>query len=160
MTTEVDRLEEQLLRALQGEAWHGPSVLELLDGVTPDQAAAHPIAGAHSIWELILHLTTDYGLVLRRIAGDARELTMTDAWPAVPVTTEENWRETVRALKELNAELRQAVRSFPPERLDERLVPEPPYTAYTQFIGVTQHAAYHAGQIAILKKALASADPT
>jgi hypothetical protein len=85
---------------------------------------------------------------------------MTDAWPAVPVTTEENWRETVRALRELNTELRQAVRSFPPERLDERLVPEPPYTAYTQFIGVTQHAAYHAGQIAILKKALASADPS
>jgi hypothetical protein len=34
------------------------------------------------------------------------------------------------------------------------LVAQPPYTAYTQFIGITQHDAYHAGQIALLKKAL------
>lgn len=158
MKTEVDRLEEQLRRALEGEAWHGPSVLEILDGVTADQAAAHPIAGAHSIWELVLHLGTDYSLVLRRLAGDGRELTMTDAWPAVRETSEENWRETVRELKELNAELRHAVRCFPRERLDEQLVAESPYTAYTQFIGVTQHSAYHSGQIALVKKALASAD--
>jgi hypothetical protein len=77
----------------------------------------------------------------------------------VPEPSEENWRETVRALKQLNAELRQAVRSFPPERLDEPLVAEAPHTAYTQFIGVTQHGLYHAGQIALLKKALGSADP-
>jgi hypothetical protein len=33
-------------------------------------------------------------------------------------------------------------------------VPEPPYTAYTQLIGITQHDLYHAGQVALLKKAL------
>jgi hypothetical protein len=27
-----------------------------------------------------------------------------------------------------------------------------PYTAYTQFIGTTQHDLYHAGQIVLLKK--------
>jgi hypothetical protein len=159
MKTEVGRLEEQLGRALEGDAWHGPSVLEVLDGVTAHQAAAHPIAGAHSIWELVLHLGGDYGLVLRRLGGDGRQLTATEDWPAVPEPSEENWRGTVRALKQLNAELRRAVRSFPPERLDEPLVAEVPYTAYTQFIGVTQHGLYHAGQIALLKKALRSADP-
>ena len=35
---------------------------------------------------------------------------------------------------------------------------KPPLTAYTQFIGVTQHNLYHAGQIALLKKALGSDD--
>jgi hypothetical protein len=47
------------------------------------------------------------------------------------------------------------VRAFPAERLDEPLVSEIPYTAYTQFIGVTQHNLYHAGQISLLKRALA-----
>ena len=56
MTAEVNRLEEQLRRALEGEAWHGPSVLESLAGLSAAQAASHPIAGAHSIWELVLHL--------------------------------------------------------------------------------------------------------
>ncbi|HMB91618.1 MAG TPA: PQQ-dependent sugar dehydrogenase [Rhodothermales bacterium] len=42
MKTELQRLEEQLERALEGEAWHGPSVLEVLDGVSAHQATAHP----------------------------------------------------------------------------------------------------------------------
>lgn len=158
MKTELQRLEEQLERALEGEAWHGPSVLEVLDGVSAHQAAAHPFAGAHSIWELVLHLHSDYSLVLRRLGGDGRQLTKSEDWPAVPEPSAENWSESVRVLKALNAELRRALRSFPPERLDEPLVPEVPYTAYTQFIGVTQHNLYHAGQMALLKKALESAD--
>jgi hypothetical protein len=47
-------------------------------------------------------------------------------------------------------------RTLPGERLDDPLVPESPYTAYTQFIGVTRHNLYHARQIALLKRALAA----
>jgi uncharacterized damage-inducible protein DinB len=156
MTAEVNRLEEQLRRTLEGEAWHGPSVLESLAGLSAAQAASHPIAGAHSIWELVLHLRSDYDLVLRRLAGDGRQLTAAEDWPACPASTEENWQQTVQELKLLNKKLRLAVRDFPDERLDDPLVPEAPYTAYTQFIGVTQHNLYHAGQIALLKRALAA----
>jgi len=156
MTAEVNRLEEQLRRALEGEAWHGPSVLESLAGLSAAQAASHPIAGAHSIWELVLHLASDYDLVLRRLAGDGRQLTAAEDWPACPASTEENWQQTAQELKLLNKKLRQTVRDFPDERLDDPLVPDGPYTAYTHFIGVTQHNLYHAGQIALLKRALAA----
>lgn len=156
MTAEVDRLAGQLRRALEGEAWHGPPVLELLAGVSAPQAASHPIAGAHSIWELVLHIASDYDLILRRLAGDGRQLTAAEDWPACPAPTEENWRRTVQELAQGNKKLRQAVLGFPDERLDDPLVPEAPYTAYMQFIGVTQHNLYHAGQIALLKRALAA----
>ena len=154
MQTELSRLEQQLARAFAGEAWHGPSVLEALAGVTAQQAAAHPIPGAHSIWELTLHLGGTYDLVLRRLSGDGRQMTEAEDWPATPTINDENWREAVGALQQLNDRLRQAIRQFPAARLDEPLVPEAPYTAYTQFIGVTQHNLYHAGQIVLLKKAL------
>ncbi|MEW6127073.1 MAG: DinB family protein [Acidobacteriota bacterium] len=156
MHTELNRLEEQLAKTLEGEAWHGPSVLEILEGVTAEHAAAHPIAGAHSIWELVLHLCSDYHLVLRRLKGDGRQMTAAEGWPAVPAPTAENWHESVSLLKQLNNEFRQAIKSFPVERLDEPLVREVSYTAYTQFIGVTQHHLYHAGQMALIKKLLAS----
>ncbi|HET7551871.1 MAG TPA: DinB family protein [Gemmatimonadaceae bacterium] len=156
MNTETNRLEEQLVRALEGGAWHGPSVLELLAGVSAAQAASHPVAGAHSIWELVLHLRSDYDLVLRRMASDGHPLTAAEGWPACPAPTEENWQRTVRELELANKKLRQAVRDFPQERLDDLLVPESPYTAYTQFIGVSQHNAYHSGQIALLKRAMAA----
>lgn len=159
MPADVSRLNEQLRRALQGDAWHGPSVLELLAGLSAAQAASHPIAGAHSIWELVLHIRTDYDLLLRRLAGDGRPLTEADGWPACPAPTEQNWRETVRELERSNAKLRQAVRDFPDDRLDHPLVPGAPYTAYVQFIGVAQHNLYHAGQIALLRRALDATMP-
>src|SRR5215475_5464589 len=112
MSRETERLEEQLRLALEGKAWHGPSVLELLAGVSAEQAASHPIAGAHSIWELVLHLRTDYDLVLRRMAGDGSELTMREGWPPCPPPTEEIWLQTVEDLRLGNEKLRKAVRRF------------------------------------------------
>ena len=154
MSSELRRIEDQLKRSLEGDAWHGPAVLETLQGVTAAQAHAHPIAGAHSIWEVVLHLSGTYGIVLRRIRGDGTPIRAAEDWPLVPPATEANWQEAVGALRRVNAELRDAVRAFPAARLDQPLVPDPPYTAYTQFIGITQHDLYHAGQISLLKRAL------
>ena len=151
-SAEVERLETQLKQALEGPAWHGPSVLETLEGVTAEQAHAHPIAGVHSIWELALHIRSSYDLVLRRLRGNGAPMTPAEDWPPVPAPTEASWREAIRSLQDRNVQLRAAVRTFDPGALDRPIVPEPPYTAYTQFIGVTQHDLYHAGQIAILKK--------
>ncbi|MFA7331863.1 MAG: DinB family protein [Candidatus Delongbacteria bacterium] len=154
MSSELERLAEQLQLALEGDAWHGPSVLGGLDGVAAEQASSHPIPTAHSMWELVLHIRSDYTLILRRLAGDGRPFTPEEDWPACPPATAENWREAVEELRRLNLQLREAVLAFPAHRLDEPLVSEVPYSAYTQFIGVTQHNLYHAGQISLLKRAL------
>ncbi len=156
MKTELERIEEQLRRSFEGEAWHGPSVMEALDGVTASQAHQYPIAGAHSIWELVLHLTGTYRLVLRRLAGDAAPLSADEDWPAVPTPTDANWIAAIRTLRELNEQLRRGVADFSPDRLDEPLVSPPSSPAYMQFIGITQHDLYHAGQIVLLKRAIQS----
>jgi hypothetical protein len=155
MASEADRLEEQLRRAFEGEAWHGPSVLEARGGlggasVRPSRprGARHLGAGAPSRQH-----------VSPRPAPSARRctpLTPAEDWPPVPPPTADGWREAIRALRELNEDLRRAVKAFPAERLDEPLITENPNTAYTQLIGITQHDLYHAGQISMLKKALVS----
>jgi uncharacterized damage-inducible protein DinB len=144
---------------MEGDAWHGPAVLQALEGIGAEDACAHPIAGAHSVWEQVLHLGGTYGLVLRRLRGDGRQLAPEEDWPAVVSPTAERWREAVRTLQGLNEELRRGVRAFAVERLDAPLVAEASYTAYTQFIGVTQHNLYHAGQIVLLKRALGQGPP-
>ena len=158
-TVELRRLEQQLRTTFAGAAWHGPAVLEVLAGVTPEQASARPIPGAHTIWELVLHLGGAYRLVLRRLRGDPRPLSPEEDLPAVPAVSLDTWHEALDALKELNAEVRRALADFPAERLDEPLVSVSPYPAYAQFIGLTQHDLYHAGQIALLKRALAHGNP-
>jgi uncharacterized damage-inducible protein DinB len=154
VATELGRIDEQLRLSFEGGAWHGPAVLQVLDGVGAEAASAHPISTAHSVREVVLHLAGTYGLVLRRLQGDGRQLTAEEDWPVLVSASADSWRETVRALHGLNEELRRAIRGFSTERLDAPLVLEAPYTAYTQFIGVTQHNLYHAGQVALLKRAL------
>ena len=153
MNAELARIERQLQASFEGEAWHGPSVLEALAGVTADVSRRHPIAGAPSIWDLVLHLAATYRLVLRRIKGDATPLAPDQDWPALPEPTEANWRAAVETLQGLNEELRRAVRTFRADKLDKPLITEPSYSAYVQFIGLTQHDLYHAGQIVLLKRA-------
>ena len=154
---ELTRIEGRLRAAFEGPAWHGPAVLEVLRDVTPAEAVARPITGAHTIWELVLHLSGTYDLVLRRLRGDAKPLTPAEDWPPMAKPTDANWQEAIAALRGRNDAARHAVLRFDPSRLTLPLVPQPPYTAYEQFIGLTQHDLYHAGQIALLKRALRGA---
>ena len=82
------RIADQLRRSFDGDAWHGDSLLEILQGVDAKKAAAHPIAGAHSIWELLLHLSAWDGAVLRRMDSDVLvELNAAENFPAVTETS-------------------------------------------------------------------------
>jgi uncharacterized damage-inducible protein DinB len=152
MALDVEMLAEQIRRAFWGESWHGPSVREVLTGLSAEDAAAHPVAGAHSIWEIVLHMIGGYRLVLGRVRGNRAQLAPEEEWPPVVEVSSESWRETQHTLEQLNQELQSAVRAFPAERLSQELGSE--YSAYTQFLGAPQHDLYHAGQIVVLKKAV------
>jgi uncharacterized damage-inducible protein DinB len=156
VSSELERLEAQLKTSFEGPAWHGPSVMEVLEDITPEQAATHPLSGAHSIWELVLHLAATYRVVLRRLERDDAPLTPAEDWPPVPAPTASSWKDAVGSLQQLNQQLRTAILGFSADRLDQPLASES-YSPYTQFIGVTQHDLYHAGQIALLRKGLREA---
>ena len=151
---DMEILADQISRAFRGESWHGVSVREVLAGVSAEDAAAHPIPGAHSIWEIVLHLTGGYNLVLRRIRGERASLSSEEAWPPVAEFSAEAWHDCQHNLDQLNQQLQSAVRAFPAERLSQELGSE--YAAYIQFCGAPQHDLYHAGQIVLLKKALSA----
>lgn len=157
MNQELVRIEEQIRRSVEGGSWHGPALLEAIEGIGCDDAAARPIAGAHTVWEILLHLTSTYLLVLRRLDGDARPLTPDEDWPPVPNATDQDWSAAVDAFRVMDAHVRQRVLAFAADRLDDPLVPDPPYTAYVQFTGLAQHILYHAGQVVLLRRAIGAA---
>jgi len=154
--SETARLADQIRRAFEGDAWHGDSIKELLAGVTAATAAARPIKNAHSIWELVLHIAAWDDAVLRRIGGAAVELTKQQDFPPVKDTSPAAWRRTLSHLEKTHNDLIRAVAAFPDSRLQDQ-VPgktEEYYDFYYMFSGIVQHELYHAGQIALLKKAL------
>ena len=152
--SEAARIADQLRRAFSGDAWHGDSLFEILDGVTAAQAAARPIKRAHTVWELVLHIAAWDGAVLRRLSGDAVELSDAENFPAVTDPSEAAWRMTLAEVRRVHEELVKTVAALPDSRLDE-IVPGKKgahYTFYYMLHGVVQHELYHAGQIALLKK--------
>jgi uncharacterized damage-inducible protein DinB len=152
---EIERIADQLERAFEGEAWHGPSVRELLTTTTCGQAAERPIPGAHTIWEIVVHMGVWKSVVRRRLLGETIvDLPPEQDWPAVKNATEPAWRKELEELEKSHVQMRRAIAELTDERLGER-VPGEGYTVYVMLHGVIQHDLYHAGQIALLKKALA-----
>jgi uncharacterized damage-inducible protein DinB len=151
--SEIDRIIDQMDRAFAGDAWHGPSLEALLDGVTFEQAAQHPVAGAHSIWELVNHIASWNSIVQHRASGEKVEVSAEQDWPPVWESSEPAWKRSLEHLRECRARLRATVQKLPEARLDE-IVPGKDHSQYVMLHGAIQHDLYHAGQIAVLKKAL------
>jgi len=150
---ESKRIADQLRRAFEGPAWHGPSLKALLADVTAEKAATRPIPGGHSIWEIVLHVTAWETIALRRLQGGAFEDPPGEVdWPPVDEVSEKSWQRTLDGLERSNVALREAIELIDDARLND-IVPVKNYSVYYMLHGVIQHDLYHGGQIAILRKA-------
>jgi uncharacterized damage-inducible protein DinB len=149
---EIRRIADQLKRSFHGQAWHGPSLEDLLRDTALEQAADRPLPRTHSIWEIVLHITAWYDVVRRRLQGEDLEPTPEQDWPPVAEPTAAAWRTALGNLQSVHEELLVAVIALDPARLED-LVRGTPYSVYFMLHGLIQHNLYHAGQIAILKKA-------
>jgi uncharacterized damage-inducible protein DinB len=148
---EVARIEDQLRRSFEGEAWHGPSLMELLREVPVDVAPAKPLEHAHSIWEIVLHITAWQNAVAKRLPGEVVELSAQQDWPAVSDFDEAAWKEALRALNQSYKTLAAAIAKLNDSDLS-RQAPGRKHDLYVLLHGIVQHNLYHAGQIALLKK--------
>ena len=152
--SELERIADQLERAYRGEAWHGPSTREVLDGVDADAASARPVSNAHTIRELVVHVVVWEQEALARLAGKGRDdLPPEEDWPAGAAA----WADLLDELDAAHERLTSAIAELSAEPGDDALgktVVGSPGTVYHLLHGVIQHNLYHAGQMAILKKAL------
>lgn len=153
--TEIDRILDQLKRAYEGNAWHGPSVREVLEDVTAAQAHARPLANGHTIYELVRHIAVWEDVGRRRLQGDPAdvEISSPEDWPPPGDTSEEAWEQAKALLHRGHQALVETTANVRESRL-EKPVYEGKSSVYVTLHGVIQHDLYHAGQIAILKKGL------
>ena len=149
---DANRIVEQLRNAFEGDAWHGPALLELLADVDPATAASHPLPETHSIWELVLHVAAWDEAVNRRIVErKALQLKGAQNFPPVKDKSSAAWKKAVAHLKKTHSALVKTTAGLSDKQLGER-VPGKKYNIRFMLDGVVQHELYHAGQIAILKK--------
>jgi uncharacterized damage-inducible protein DinB len=147
--TEVERIKEQLRRSVEGEAWHGPSLREVLADVTAEEATARPIVGVHTIEEIARHISYWFVATRRRIGGALVIPTEAEQWPDAAIP----WPQQRAHLETSYGELMEAIGRFTDDKLTIPIAGKP-YDVYFQLHGLTQHNTYHAGQIALLKRAI------
>ena len=146
MTQEIERIRKQLERTYSGDAWHGPSLRKVLEGIEPEKASARPIAGAHSAAELATHILAWRHETLRRLEGKGGDAPVEGDWPD-PLP----WQELLAKLDRSQEALLEAVSGLKDEVLDEK-VKGRRESHYVLLQGIIHHDLYHAGQIALLKK--------
>ena len=161
MDDELLQIVGGLRRVFEGGAWHGPSVVEALDGVSAADAAARPVRTSHTIYELTHHIAAWKGEVTRRLEGGEAGEPADGDWPDPGVAVDRShWEAVTARLAARQVALLDAVLAFDAGRLGETVRSEASAasgaggTFRAMLHGTMQHDAYHAGQIVLLKKAL------
>jgi uncharacterized damage-inducible protein DinB len=156
---EADRILDQLQRAFDGDAWYGPSLGDALDGVNARLAVHRPIGDGHNIAEIVRHVTVWTREIAKRLrTGVAEDLEDAD-WTETNAVTDDEWAAMLDALDAAQGALVDEMRGLADADL-ERMIGDVRDRAqgsgisrYVMLHGLIQHHVYHAGQIALLRKA-------
>lgn len=161
--SDVPFLHEQLRKGFSDDPWHGSATAGLLQDVTAEEAAAHPIPGAHSIWEIVLHMTGWLNEGRRRLGGREPDMPEAGDWPEPSEVSEAAWQRDRSLLETSVTGLLDTLSALREEDLDRMggsiaELRNPALgtgvTHRAMVNGIVQHNAYHSGQIALLRKAL------
>jgi len=158
-------LSQKLLAVWNGEPWYGSSSSAILAGVTAQEALAHPLPGAQSIWETLLHMTAWTEETTSRLGGGESKAPSRGDWPRVTGSTQDDWMAAQGELLAARKALLAALESSHEESMYLQ-IPKKGDAAQTTgttrantVSGLADHDVYHLGQIALLKKSLKSARP-
>jgi DinB superfamily len=123
-----------------------------LAGMSSRTAADKLLPRAHTIWELVLHITAWERVVTQRLAGRAIDRIPDEQnWPDIPDKSDLAWKLARNDLALAHRQLKEAIGHLDETQLDDP-VPGKDYSVYVLLHGLIQHNLYRAGQIALLKK--------
>lgn len=156
MTTN-DKLIYQVENTLSGQPWYGDPIYDILDKVT-FESAYERVGHAHTIAEIVLHMVSWTEEVMDRMNEKPASLPVSGNWPHPGDPDENKWQLWIDDFKLVNVNLIKTIRDFPEDKWGEPIIDEradEPVTTYEELLyGFIQHQIYHAGQIAVLIRAI------
>jgi len=147
---------EWLDEAFDKRAWHGPTLLDSVRGVSEGVASWRPGPKRHNIWELVVHAAYWKHQARRRLLGREGERSQNDfPFPGgnffVRPSGPRSFRDDVRLLVEEHRRLRDVVKRLP-DRAAARVVDARGHRVDFTIRGIAAHDLYHAGQIQLLRR--------
>lgn len=131
-------------------AWFGTDILSAVGAVDAPTAEARPAPGRHNIGEIALHHAYWTREVRGRLTGGALERFPLEGedwfeWPARSMS----WADVQATLLSEVQRLAAAVKAINGGELSSPLSPE---EQFDQVLGIAGHAAYHAGQVQLVRR--------
>jgi len=154
MTQDSRSLTLLLDEGFNKAAWHGPSLLGSLRGVTLPQLLYRPRKDGHNCWELALHCAYWKHTVRNRLLGDKGRsfpLEGRNFFPRGKGLSLTDWKRDLALLKTQHSQLRATVLELDPRGYDDRIAGSR-HTVRRTVLGVAAHDIYHAGQISLLRR--------
>lgn len=135
-------------------AWYGADILTAIGDVDAARAARRPAEGRHTIGEIALHHAYWLHEVRSRLTGGAVEAFPLEgedwfAWPDDGARTRMSWDEVRALVAGEVTRLREALSGIAAATVASPLSAE---ARFDQVLGIAGHAAYHAGQVQLLKR--------
>lgn len=152
--SEIETIKDQVQRTFSGDAWHGASLLETLDGVTVEKALAKPAGSPHSIWDILLHIEIWEEAIRRRIIGTPVPVSDEEDWRSIDDTSEQAWNDALAMVSTTHQNLVNAIAELSDTDLNRTVKSNAgiEHSLSVSLYGAIHHLLYHTGQIALLKK--------
>jgi uncharacterized damage-inducible protein DinB len=147
-------------RMYHGPAWHGPALREALQDLSASDASARPVAGTHSIHDLVYHVSGWIDAVRQRFEGAVKDEPDDGDFPAPgTVIDDTGWAAMLSRMDDRHRALVATLERFDESRLDDPAPRSPSASRdrpsyFVTLIGLAEHNAYHTGQIQLLRRSL------
>jgi len=149
--TKSQVLIDQIKSTYSDKAWHGPSLMIILEDVDYIQALTRPLNPRHTIWEIVDHMTAWINVpIMTMLTGEYPQVSFEENWPKMG-DSEEDWQTSIQKFGEAITAFITAVSELLDKKYDE-VIKGKEYDYQTLLYGALNHNLYHMGQISILKR--------
>lgn len=150
--------KELLAKAIRdlffGGNWTDVNLRDTLSGIGYQAALTAVPFSENTIAKLLYHLKYSNDIVTARANGEAREYDNEKEGFAAPVLqSDADWQQLISDTNASAERMCETIRNFDEARLTEPIVPGFS-SAERHFMGISEHAHYHLGQMVLIKKYL------
>lgn len=151
MRQELERITENMDTVFRGDAWHGPSLMEMVHSLPQKEVNKKHGFSKRTIAQLFYHLLAWRKFIVEKLQDNIHYKLVTEEenWGTSQETGVENWPNLVAQLKEKHAQILEILEEKDDTLLSKR-VPGEHYDFYTLLTGLIQHDTYHMGMIWVL----------
>ena len=151
MSSELEKIIENLETVFRGDAWHGPSVLEMLNSLPPGEVDQKHGFSKRTIAELTYHMIAWRKFIIEKLKDNIHFTLETDEdnWGTLETTSQEGWKDVIQLFKDTQKKLVELLEEKDDAFLTKR-VPGEHYDYYKLITGLIQHDTYHLGMIWVL----------